>query len=441
MKDDIADAQSVPKVETAPVAPKQKDEKPQKPVAVHSDTLTTPHSKFRGITMGIVYVVLFCAVFGGGIYGYMKWDTIKMLSNTTDTQIAFFQIIPKDAVASVHYKMDSQESRNMVRQMWSAAALAESNNATSGDPTSLLSISDIAEVNYVLLPGNKSPYLIVEKTEGIKQFVAQYSKEQVLEKGKWYVIHESKIGEYQAALDTGSIAENSALLASTDSSSYMIRYALDAAFVSQQFTSPVAVATRLSHMDALVFHVAGDSSDDTIRASALIAGDPPGEGVVESTTELMTLIPNDITFGRVGLNFAEDTKLLPEDTLQFDATTLAQPAVRQFIALFTTPYAIFERKGSDGVPDIGLILALPGSLKQKIKNGEPIIEQSLPALIPLIIGKTLGVQVAFNDGEYEKIPLRYVNVIGQTQSLDYVVGDNFLLISSSREGMNALLDT
>ncbi|MDA1169067.1 MAG: hypothetical protein O3A36_01905 [bacterium] len=448
MKDDIAGVDFSSKVEPSPTT-KQENTKPQAPVftlptkkpIAHSETITTPPKKNRNIAIGVGYLVLFCVIAGGAFYGYMKWDGIQVFKDSTNKQVSFFQLIPREALALIHYKINSEEDRNSIRQMWSEAGNTSEGSATSGDPTSLLQIPDISGVYYLLIPGGKSPYLLIEKTEGAKEYVAQYSEEQVLENGNWYVVHADKVDEYTVAIAEGSIDENSSLLASTDSASYMIRYALNAKFVSQQFNSPVAVALGLSHMDALVFHVTGPTNDNTIRASALIAGEPPGEGVVEGTAELMTLIPSDITFGRVGFNFAEDSSLLAEDSPQFDTTVLAQPAVRQFIALFTTPYAIFERKGSDGVPDTGLIIAIPSSLKQKIKTGEPIIEQSLPALIPLIIGKMLGIQVAFNDGEYEKIPLRYINLIGQTQTIDYAVGDNFLLISSSLEGMNTLLDT
>lgn len=448
MKDDIAGVEASSKVDASPEV-KQKNEKPKVPVftlptkkpLAHSETITTPHKKYRSIAIGVGYVVLFCAIAGGAFYGYMKWDTIQILKDSTNKQVSFFQLIPTEALVLIHYKINSEEDRNLIRQIWSEAGNTPEDSATAGDPTSLLQIPDISEAYYLLIPGGNSPYLLIEKTEGTTEYVAQYSEEQVLENGNWYVVHMDNIDEYIDAVAEGSIDENSSLLASADSVSYVIRYALSAKFASQQFSSPAAVAIGLSHIDALIFHVTGSTNDNTIRASALIAGDPPGEGVVEGTTELMTLIPNDITFGRVGFNFAEDSSLLAEDSPQFDNTVLAQPAVRQFIALFTTPYAIFERKGSDGVPDIGLIMALPSSLKQKIKTGEPVIEQSLPALIPLIIGKMLGIQVAFNDGAYEKIPLRYINLIGQTQSIDYAVGDNFLLISSSREGMNTLLDT
>lgn len=447
MKDDVAEIGSAPKVvpteTTKPVTEKQNQpvmNPALRKTFIHAETITTPKSTLRDKVKFLVYGIVFFAVVGAGYFGYTKWDTIQSLQEGGTNELAFYQIIPSEALALVRYDMNSDENRNTIRQLWGETG-READKGVGGNPTALLSIPDISQVYYLAIPGIPEPYLIIENTAGTKEFVSQYREDQVLQKGNWFIVHDSKIEDYAVAVAAGTIAEDSTFLASSDSSTYLVRYALSAPFVSRQFQTPVSAAVGLSRMDALVFHVVGNTGDDTIRASALVAGDPPGEGVVEGTAELLTLVPSDISFGRVGFNFAEDLEMLPDNPEHFDSTVLAQPAVRQFAEQFNTPYAIFERKGSDGVPDVGLILALPAALKQQTKTGDSIVEQSLPALIPLIIGKTLGIQVAFSDGEYKSSPLRYVNIIGQTQTLDYLVGDNFLLFSSSREGMNALIET
>ena len=431
MKDDIAEMNESP----APVPPVSKvlvpHIKPKKGVtppvfSLPKEGESTPTKKYMHILLGIMYIALFGVVVSGGIYAYMQWGTVKRTENTPPQETAFFELIPKEALAVVDYNSTTEEKRTAIQQMM-------------GD--SRFPIGITSRVSYVLMPGNPKPFLILEKNELSKEYVAQQREEQILEKNGWYVMHADNIEQYSAALSNGAIDEKSLLVDSIESSNYLIRYAMSAAFVRQQFQALASSATGFSSSDDLVFYVTQSANNGVLLASAQIAGDPPGEGVVNDTAELLSLIPSDIHFGQVGLNFAEKIASLEPESSRLDGSVLAQPAVRQFISLFTTPYVLFERKGSDGVLDLGFVVALPSSLQKKLRIGEPIVEQALPALIPLILGKRLDVQFAFNDGLYNTVPLRYVNMNGQTQTIDYTVGDNFLLVSSSREGMSALVDT
>lgn len=449
MKDDIAEMNATPVVAPVSAVYKSKHKKPEAPV--FSLPAQKPHSISEGanpqrkgmknIFIGFGYILLFCVLVAGALYGYIKFGTRQIAQDFSSKNLTLFQAIPKEALAVVDYNLETEEKRVAVKQIWAEVGDDTQTGATSGSPTSLTSITDNPHVYYVVLPNNPKPFLLIKNTTGIQEYVAQQSSELSLEIGGWYVLHAENAKQYTEALSDGSIGEDSSLVTTSIGSNYLVRYGLSRVFASAQFPSVVASAVGLSRVDALVFHVTEHRGDGTLRASAQIAGNPPGEGVVENTAELISLIPGDISFARVGFNLSEDVSLLEDDTATFDTTVLMQPAVRQFISLFNTPYAIFERKGSDGVQDIGIIMQLPLSLRQKVKTGDSIIEQGLPSLIPLIIGKALGVQVAFTEAFYNTAPLRYVNLNGQSQTLDYSVGDNFLLISSSREGMYNLLDT
>lgn len=467
MKDDIAEmnavgaaaplpdstAVPVPPTPSAPVVSKSKHKKPEPPVfslpskkspIMNEEAGSVPSAESKGrkhILLGVAYLALFCAIVSGAVYGYIRYSAKQTAIVGVPNDPILSEVIPKEALAVIDYNVETQDSRNVVAQIWSEAGRGTDVSAATGNPTSLLTIPNVTRVYYVILPDNSKPFLLMSTTDDVREYVSQHRDVQSIEIGKWHVIHEDNIEGYSAALTNGSIAENSQLLSANDTASYVIRYALSPSMASRQFNSVTSTAIGLSQVDGLVFYVVGTAGDGTIRASAQIPGDPPGEGVVEDTTELISLIPRDISFARVGFNFAEDVAFIKAESPQIDASVLAQPAVRQFISQFSTPYAIYERKGTDGVPDIGLIMQLPASMKQQMRIGEPVIEQGLPALIPLIIGKVLGIQTVFNEGIYNGVPLRYVNLNGQTQTLDYMVGDNFLLIASSREGANALIDT
>ncbi len=456
MKDDIAQLNATPKVAAVPIPkPVQQPVQPPpvRPVppkvtlpipsptkVKEKEVIVAPKQQGGNVVRVLVYILLICCLFAGATYGYMWWRTKQPIENSTQQAQALSQLIPKDALAVIDYNLESDGKRSAVQQMWSDIQTFSSDSLDISDPKNLLAIPDVSHVYFVIMPENPTPFLLIQNTNGAEEFMSQQSKVQLIEKDGWYIAHPVSLDQYNSALLNGSITEDSALLGSDDISDYLIRYAMRGSFVAQQYQDGLASAIGLSRLNDLVFHITEPALDGALRASARIAGDPPGEGVANATSELLTHIPSDISFGRIGLNFAEDLKAIQEDSTRFDSTVLAQPAVRQFTALFTTPYAVFERKGSDGVRDIGLIVSLPATLKQKIATGEPVIEQALPALIPFIIGKMLGIQVVFNETVYNGVSLRYVNIAGQTQTLDYTVGDNFLLISSSREGMSTLVD-
>lgn len=448
MKDDIAEMNSLPpEAPAVPVKIKRKDAQapvfslPSKPTPLHSSAEPTSSKKRNNILIGIGYILLFFVLVGGGVYGYMQWSGMEATQDIPGEELSLFQVIPKEALAVVEYNVSTQENKDAILKMWTESTGENASSASEGNPTTILSLLGMNQLAYVLLPDDPKPFLLIRKDEGSKEYVAQQSGVQSLEIGGWYIIHTANIDQYSLKLAEGAISEGTPLVGTMDTPNYLIRYGMSPAFVSQQFNTLASSTIGLSRLDGLVFYVLAPENDGTVRASAHVAGNPSGDGVSILTDDLVSLVPSDITFAYVGLNLFDELNVFQANSSLLDGSILAQPAIRQFLALLNTPYTIFERKGSDGIRDIGLVVKLPDSLRQKIKVGEPIVEQALPALIPLIVGKVLGIQLAFNDGLYNAVPVRYVNVSGQTQALDYSIGDNFLLISSSREGISSLIDT
>ncbi len=454
MKDDIAGAQSVPATPVAPPVPPiraprhEKQEPPvfslpsQKPIVSLKDdgeTVTTPNKKRHHVITGIFYILLFGLVVGGGIYAYMRFGAAVPLLEEKEEELALYQVIPKEFFVIADYNLESEEKRAAVGRMWSGAAVQSSDPAT-GNPSSLLAISDIGHVYYIALPGNQQPFLLFKKTVESEQYVSIQRQEKPLEKGGWYIIHPQGTEEYVAALQRGTLESESTILASGSDSQYLVQYAVSSEAVAQEFTSITSSLLSSSGIRDLVFRVTEVSQNGIIAASAHIPGPAKPSVVSMDTEELMSLIPSDVNFAKVGLQLNRDIASWQDDLALLDETTIEQPSVRQFLSLLNAPYAVFKRTGSDGVRDIGVIVQLPASLQRNLKTGEPVVEQALTAIIPLIVGKTLGIQIVFNDAAYQNVPLRYVNLNGQTQALDYVAGDNFLLVASSREGVYRLID-
>ncbi|MEO6077370.1 MAG: hypothetical protein ABIP54_01130, partial [Candidatus Andersenbacteria bacterium] len=190
--------------------------------------------------------------------------------------------------------------------------------------------------------------------------------------------------------------------------------------------------------DPVVFDVNTGSSDGAIHGTYALSQVAVPEKVNPDVTQLTDLVPSDAVFVRAGENFSDDILSFQQNHPIFDSQIFTQPAIQQFIAKLTAPYAIYSRVGADGAPDTGLIIQLPEALRGKISHSDSAIEQLLISFAPFVTGRPLDSQVVFADGSYNAIPIRYANLQGQSAALDYTVGDNFILISSSREGMQAL---
>lgn len=394
----------------------------------------------RNILVGILCVVLLGGLTAAGWYGY-RWWAVRQTPETVPVQKRpVAEMIPKEAIAVVAYPLDSQLKRTSAKLFWDAKSPSNQGSAIDGDVRELLGIQDITGAYYVIMQDTQRPFLLLEKTPLSEQYVATQRTIVPVEKDGWYIMNRIGGGQYLAALDRGTLAENGEIPA-LRSSTAVAQYILTAPYASKLFNDMASDALGLSRVAALTFEVESSAQDGTIRAQATTPTSPTDEKLVPSLEEITKLIPGDIEFSHIGFNFADDLDAWQQETARLDSDILQQPAIRQFISLLKTPYALLKRTGSDGVRDIGLIIQLPEDLqKGKLKTGEPIIEQTLPAFIPLIVGKPISIQSAFHDGAYESIPVRYTNITGQTQALDYMVGDSFILISSSREGMGALID-
>jgi len=166
----------------------------------------------------------------------------------------------------------------------------------------------------------------------------------------------------------------------------------------------------------------------------------PTVSAPHTSPRILEALPGDVVATHSGSNFATDINKWQDSGGPLPTSILAQPRVSQLLKALTVPYGWYTRTGADTNPDTGLIIDL-STLTTPLQLGDASIEQGLAALVPVVMEQPLTTSVAFKDGNYAGVPLRFVNILGSTITLDYTIFNNYLLISSSKEGMLALVDT
>jgi hypothetical protein len=372
-------------------------------------------------------------VIGIGLwFTYTKFAGNNSGSISEQSTLPITDVIPKNVVAVVVYNGASSENKDVITSLWSA----QDNGSSSvlSNPSTVLTQTSIANVYYFTLPNNKVPFMVVPKNTDTTAYISGLQGVAQAERGGWYILHEGVIDDYKAAVDEGVFTSSSNASLVT-ASGFVARFIVDVSGISHVLPLP---ANLVISKEPVVFDVNSSSTDGAIHGAYTLSQTAVSEKVNPDVAQLTGLVPSDAIFLRTGEHFSDDILSFQQTNPIFDLQTFNQPAIQQFITKLTAPYAIYSRLGVDGTPDTGLIIQLPDSLRGHISHSDSAIEQLLISFAPFVTGRPLDSQIVFADGSYNAIPIRYANLQGQSAALDYTVGDNFILISSSREGMQAL---
>lgn len=425
MKDDVADLKN-----QAPSVAVQKAVLPKKELRPIPEHASKARSVFGILGVGVLLIL----ISAGGWYGVGVLRNVNMLGNNAQEELPISEIIPKSASMIVVYDLANEISRANIEALWATPQEVSQPDVVNGGPAGLLGITEITEAYYFTLGGSSSPFLVVKDSDQVTQFISQQRELQFTQKGGWIVAHHGNLNAYDSALASGAMTgEDIASL--LGSSGFIARYIINPSDVSTIFSLPGSIKLNRKQ---IVFDVSAGSLGDGLHGEYQISGSAVPASVLPDTTSLASLIPSDPSFMRMGSNFFTDISEYEQMHHFFDAKAYNAPAVQQFLAKLVTPYSLYVRTGADGVPDIGLIIQLPDQLQGKLKYKESVVEQLLISMAPLVSGRPLATQIVFGDGINGSVPLRYTNLEGQTASLDYTIGDNFILIASSREGMQEL---
>lgn len=387
----------------------------------------------KKIALAAGTILLLCAIGVGAWFGYSTFLSKGDVSMHGASTLSITQVIPSDVVAVVAYDASSDANRAVISSYWNNGGPA-SEVFKSADPTALLTSSDAQSVYYFILANNSTPFSVIPKTAQTTKYLEQVQGVKYVEKGGWYIVHELTVDDYVADIDRGNYSNNpdAALLAG---SGFVARYIINSSLAPQLLSLPANLGIDRQQV---VFDVNQTSGDGVVQGEYTLSEVAVPQKVTPDTTQLTALVPGDASFLRVGENFSNDIAEFQQAHAVFDAHIFSEPAIQQYIAKLSAPYALYVRTGADGVQDTGLIIQIPDSLKPHKGYSDPIIEQLLTSLAPFVTGRALDSQIVFADGSYNAIPIRYANLQGQTAALDYTIGDNYILIASSREGMQAL---
>ncbi|MCE9643309.1 MAG: hypothetical protein K8Q97_03250 [Candidatus Andersenbacteria bacterium] len=386
----------------------------------------------KGILVGGI-ILLFCVIGAGAWFGYSTFLSKGDVAMNSASPLPITEVIPSDVVAVVAYDASSDANRAVISSYWSNGGDA-SQVFKNADPTTLLTSTDAQSVYYFVLANNSTPFTVIPKTSQTTKYLQEGQGIKYAEKGGWYIVHELTIDDYTADIDRGNYSNNpnASLL---PGSGFVARYIINSSLIPQLLSLPANLGIDRQQ---IVFDVNQVSGDGAVQGEYALSEIAVPEGVTPDTTQLTALVPGDASFLRVGENFSNDIAEFQQTHSVFDTHIFSEPAIQQYIAKLSTPYALYVRTGVDGVPDTGLIIQIPDTLKPHKGYSDPIIEQLLTSFAPFVTGRALGSQIVFADGSYNAIPIRYTNLEGQTSALDYTIGDNYILIASSREGMQAL---
>jgi hypothetical protein len=397
-----------------------------------------------GVLVKTVVMLVMLSLAGAG-----GWLAVNYLSDGVgdigedDDMFAVSEVIPRDALFVMQYSLENTANRFQIRQMW---GIEEDNTPISftqflnGNPELVLADSEAHSLYYVLLPDDPRLYVIVPRTEYIEEALAQYTDVQVLRKGSWYILHPISVNTYTQALEDGNMSATEGLLEVPQQ--FSMRLIIDPAYVGQLHELAYHLQGVGTQQAKITINASFDAQQSTVQFTTNNLGFVTKEEVRGQDLNLLQFIPRDVIHVHVGSNFAQDAAVFQDSgTLELHTAVLEQPAVQQLISELTGMYAYYIRQGEGQRQDIGLILELPEDMQRTLENEDETVETALQALIPLVTGRSITRSIAFTDGERGDMPLRYVNLAGHEQALDYTITDTHIFFASSKDGMFTLADT
>lgn len=385
-------------------------------------------------------VIVILGGLGFGAWYWLNRDTGNVPPESVAEAAA---VIPANADLVVAYSLTSAEDRTAATDLWSSKGEASLSGLLQGDPRLLVANNEITQFYYVIANGDPRPYLLVPQSSASKDLLTDTYDVTVNIHEGWYVAHQIDPNIYIESLKQGTLAgsKQATLLkkvSETSAVSALVRgnplATVRSAFAGKKGTKgsfqaiAVNLKTSITNKSLVFDGIAEASVANTTTTPQL------------TSKRLLEAIPADATAVHLGANLAADIKQWQDSGAGLRADILAQSSVTQVLNSLSVPYVWYTRTGADNLPDTGLVVDLSTVTPQPVL-GEAGIEQGLAAFIPLVMEQPLNTPVAFKDGAYAEVPIRFVNILGASIALDYGIANNFLMIASSKEGMFSVIDT
>jgi len=453
MQDDIEAPKPVAGAGTKPVAPAPSPLPPRKG-APPAKTITSPPVHRPRLPLSRLVILAGLAVvliIGVGVVWYVGRSTgnsVRPASGATDA----LSVLPTQAQFVMRYSLGNDHDRQLLTTAWSRTGNKPSSaTLVQGDPRALLALPDVKEFYYVILNNDPRSYLIVPVTDGTNKLFANNYDVVTAQQHGWYIVHSLNTDPYVQALSQGTLSGQpgaTELTRNSPGEALPVHIWLSQAMVNQvrsSLTGDILTGGAMSQLT--LTGTLNDAANQLGLSSGTAAPLPSTVPPSPAAQALLSFVPADSQGVWLGTNFEHDLTQWQQATNKLDAAVMSQTAITTFLNGFTTPYALYSRVGSDNIPDLGLVITLPAPIQAGLKQNDPTIktaiEQTLPALVPLLIKNppVSAASITFNDGVYSAQPVRYTNIAGQTVALDYSLTDSQLLIATSREGIQVLIDT
>ena len=382
-------------------------------------------------------IIAVAAGAGAGVWYMMREGAGLKLSPDIENPL---ELIPADAVSITEYVIGDDDKRQAITSLWSKQSQLQASISTllKGDPRILTSDLDTTNVYYITIPSETRPFLLTKKTSALKGMLENPSEGKTIEKSGWYITHELSTDSYINSLNQGNMATSGKVQAFTQP--YTIRVFLSKEAASQIMSSSSLGQLAQSHVDSVTI-ISNQVGDDKISFEGIHSHPVANNPTTSLDQVVVTNIPATATFAVAGNDLAQAIKNVQvTNPTIIDKTIIEEPAVKQLLSLLGQSFSYYIRENSAGGNDMGLIISLPVDLEKNLLLGDQALERSLSALAPLITGRSQPISLVFSDAFYKELSLKYANLGGPTQALDYAIFDNLLLIATSKDGMFALID-
>lgn len=398
-----------------------------------------PRYPFRIILFTVIALIVLIA--GGiGIWYVLSSNAPAPVSQTLIDNPE--ELLPGNAISITEYKFDVPEKRQLINALRPQDIPRQPSltELLEGNPQLILNDPDSKDIFYINIPQEPRPYVLIRKTKKTESIFTQPTVGVVTEKNGWYIAHQVSVESYLSALKGGTLLGSNKIQTFPDS--YAVRI-----YLNQEALTSITESLGKGQLPASVFKEATlisdleDVQDGKIALHGVAIRNTPQASTISTVDPTMlNFLPSEVEFLHVGHSLAVDiANNVNTGRPAIDQLISAEPAVKEFFSQLTEQYIYYHRTNGINSADIGLIVRLPQDLKDSLVIGDSTLEHSLFTLTPLITAGRQANALTFNDGAYEDIPLRYVNVGGPTQAIDYAIYDDYLLIATSKDGMFSLL--
>ncbi len=353
-------------------------------------------------------------------------------------------VLPAKADLTVQYILDQDADRAALKSFWdrhkNGSGLTIS-DLLSGDPRLLLADHEISEFYFIVLSDDPRPYLVLPKTKSTTSLLSANNNAKVTELQGWYVAHQLGTQAYLAELAKNSLMNvGSNEVFSYQDNTTPLRFILGSGVLQKFRVDTFGAGAANGRLQELSLAGRLTQAGNGLELSGLGVTLSPSSSA-DVNQQLLAKVPTTASFVKIGADFQSDLGSWQAASGLLSQAALDPVPVQQLLTQFNSPYVLYTDDSLPNKKSLGLVIEIPVALRTTIKESQPIIEQALAALIPLLTDRDTISPLTFNDGVYSDTALHFANLIGSGTALDYAITENHLLVGTSKEAMFALIDT